>query len=92
MKSIREDLQNQANILREVRSETGMTRVAFSEYMGIPLRNLEDWEAGRRKMPDYLLRLIAYYSRMERYLSEKNIEIEEEWYGDNDKGRTTTII
>lgn len=69
-----------------------MTRVAFSEYMGIPLRNLEDWEAGRRKMPDYLLRLIAYYSRMERYLSEKNIEIEEEWYGDNDKGRTTTII
>ena len=85
MKSIREDLQNQANILREVRRETGMTRVAFSEYMGIPLRNLEDWEAGRRKMPDYLLRLIAYYSRMERYLSEKNIEIEEEWYGDNDK-------
>ena len=85
MKSIREDLQNQVNILREVRSETGMTRGAFSEYMGIPLRNLEDWEAGRRKMPDYLLRLIAYYSRMERYLSEKNIEIEEEWYGDNDK-------
>ena len=29
-----------------------MMRIAFSEYMGIPLRNLEDWEAGRRKMPD----------------------------------------
>ena len=82
MKSIREDLQDQVDKLRAVRSETGMTRIAFSEYMGIPLRNLEDWEAGRRKMPDYLLRLIAYYNRMERYLNEKHIEIEEEWYDD----------
>ena len=80
MKSIREDLQDQVDKLRAVRSETGMTRIAFSEYMGIPLRNLEDWEAGRRKMPDYLLRLIAYYNRMERYLNEKHIEIKEEWY------------
>ena len=85
MKSIREDLQDQVDKLRAVRNETGMTRIAFSEYMGIPLRNLEDWEAGRRKMPDYLLRLIAYYNRMERYLNEKHIEIEEEWYDENDK-------
>ena len=56
MDSIREDLQNQVNFLREIRSETGMTRKAFSEYMKIPLRNLEDWETGRRKMPDYLLK------------------------------------
>ena len=85
MKSIRENLQEQVDKLRTVRSETGMTRIAFSQYMGIPLRNLEDWEAGRRKMPDYLLRLIAYYNRMERYLNERHIEVEEEWYDGNDK-------
>lgn len=82
MDSIREDLQNQVNFLREIRSETGMTRKAFSEYMKIPLRNLEDWETGRRKMPDYLLRLIAYYNRMELYLKENHIQIEEGWYDD----------
>ena len=83
MKSIREDLQKQVDTLRGVRSETGMTRKAFSEYMGIPIRNLEDWEAGRRKMPEYLLRLIAYYNRMEHYLKEKNIKIDEAWYDDS---------
>ena len=83
MKSIREDLQKQVDTLREVRSETGMTRKAFSEYMGIPIRNLEDWEAGRRKMPECLLRLIAYYNRVEHYLKEKNIKIDEAWYDDS---------
>ncbi len=39
--------------------------------MDIPLRTLEEWEAGRRKMPDYVLRLILYYSKMEKILDEK---------------------
>ena len=59
MESKRKELQNQVDCLYELRRETGMTRKAFSEYMDIPLRNLEEWEAGRRKMPDYLLRLLA---------------------------------
>lgn len=29
-------------------------------------------------MPDYVLRLIAYYTRMERFLHENEIAIEEE--------------
>ena len=59
MESKRKELQNQVDCLCKLRRETGMTRKAFSEYMDIPLRNLEEWEAGRRKMPDYLLRQIA---------------------------------
>lgn len=50
----------------------------FSQYMGIPLRTLEEWEAGRRMMPEYVLRLIAYFTRMERFLHENEIAIEEE--------------
>ena len=46
--------------------------------MGIPLRTLEEWEAGRRMMPDYVLRLITYFTRMERFLHENEIAIEEE--------------
>ena len=42
--------------------------------MGIPVRSLEEWEAGRRKMPEYLLRLITYYVRTQEYFKENGID------------------
>lgn len=77
MESKRKELQNQVDCLYELRRETGMTRKAFSEYMDIPLRNLEEWEAGRRKMPDYLLRLLAYYIRTEKVMAQKEVVMED---------------
>lgn len=76
MESKRKELQNQVDCLCKLRRETGMTRKAFSEYMDIPLRNLEEWEAGRRKMPDYLLRLLAYYIKMEKVRAQKEAVME----------------
>lgn len=46
--------------LIELRESTGMNRREFAEYFGIPYRTMQDWELGNRKMPDYLLRLMAY--------------------------------
>ena len=77
MESKRKELQNQVDCLYELRRETGMTRKAFSEYMDIPLRNLEEWEAGRRKLPDYLLRLLAYYIRTEKVMAQKEVVMED---------------
>jgi len=54
-----------AKYLREIRTESGMNRREFAEYFGIPLRTMEDWEGAKRKMPDYLLRLVEYKLRME---------------------------
>ncbi len=67
----REELQEQADKLKGIRASLGLTRKAFSEYIGIPLRNLEEWEAGRRKMPEYLLRMLIYHVKINQYL-EKN--------------------
>ena len=39
---------NSANRIRELRESIGMNRRQFSEHTGIPIRTLEDWEAGRR--------------------------------------------
>ena len=50
--------------LIELRTSTGMTRREFCEYFEIPYRTLQDWELGNRKMPDYLLRLMAYKAKM----------------------------
>lgn len=58
--------------LIELRISTGMTRREFCEYFEIPYRTLQDWELGNRKMPDYLLRLMAYKAKMEKLAEEKN--------------------
>lgn len=71
----KEQLEKQVHKLKKMREDLGMNRTEFSRYIGIPLRTLEEWEAGRRKMPEYVLRLIAYYTKMEQLL-EKKIEIE----------------
>ena len=48
-----------------------MTRKDFALHVGIPLRTVEDWEAGRRKPPEYIPRLIEYQLKYEE-LTEKN--------------------
>ena len=52
--------------LIELRNSTGMSRKEFCAYFDIPYRTLQDWELGNRKMPDYLLRLMAYKIEMEK--------------------------
>ena len=54
-----------AKNIRELRESTGMSRKEFSEYTKIPVRTLEDWEAGRRTPPAYIPRLIAYQLKFE---------------------------
>ncbi len=73
-----ERIQHQIEVMKKNRELTGMNRREFSDYMDIPLRTLEEWEAGRRKMPDYVLRLITYYVRMEQLRKEKGIKTEED--------------
>lgn len=53
--------------IRELRNETGLNRKQFAEHFQIPLRTVEEWEAGRRKPPEYIPRLIKY-----QILYEKN--------------------
>ena len=51
--------------LKKIREQTGLNRREFADYFEIPLRTVEDWEAGKRKMPPYLLRLISYKVKIE---------------------------
>ena len=76
----KKQIETQINTLKEVRRELGMNRTEFSRYMDIPIRTLEEWEAGRRLAPEYVLRLIAYYVRVQLLLEEKGIELEEMQY------------
>ena len=86
MSENREELQEQVEKLKEIRATLGLNRKAFSEYIGIPLRNLEEWEAGRRKMPEYLLRMLIYYIKINQYLEEHGMkeEIEREVFDEQE--------
>lgn len=63
----------QVNCLKELRNYAGFNQRQISEKLGIPLRTWEDWESGRRTMPDYTLRMMEYYVRLS-FKSEKNAE------------------
>lgn len=52
--------------VRKLRESTGMNRKEFCEYFGIPYRTMSDWELGNRKLPDYVLRMMAYQVKMEK--------------------------
>ena len=62
-----------ANWIKQLREQTGMNRKKFSEYTGIPVRTLEDWEAGRRTPPEYIPRLLAYQLKFDAMIREKKI-------------------
>ena len=51
--------------IRQLRDRTGLRRKDFAEHIGIPLRTVEDWEAGRRTPPEYIPRLIEYQLKYE---------------------------
>lgn len=58
--------------IKELRKATGMTQKEFSDYFGIPKRNIENWEGGVNKCPPYLFSLIEYKLRNEGMLKEQN--------------------
>ena len=57
--------------ITELCEEAGENRKDFSVHTGIPVRTLEDWEAGRRTPPEYIPRLIEYQMKYEK-LVRKN--------------------
>ena len=59
------EMEQQQIELRELRETIGLNRREFAEMYGIPVRTIEDWEYGKRKMPVYLLRLLAYKVKLD---------------------------
>lgn len=47
-----------AEQIRSIRAKTGMTQAAFCERYDIPKRTWENWEAGTRTPPPYVIRLL----------------------------------
>ena len=69
---------NRGNQIKELREKMGMNRREFCDYYGIPYRTVQDWEAGKRELPDYLLRLIIYRAEIEHAIKgESRLSIDD---------------
>lgn len=47
----------------EIRAILGIGRAEFSRKYGIPIRTLENWDAGTRQPPEWLLKLLERVAR-----------------------------
>lgn len=63
-----------ADKIRQLRELTGMNRKEFCEYFQIPYRTVSEWERDGRHAPDYLVRLLEYYIRIEQITRDKVVE------------------
>ena len=52
--------------VKQLRDEMGMTRTEFCSYFKIPYRTVFDWEAGKRKMPEYVFYLMKFKAQAEQ--------------------------
>lgn len=60
--------------IKELRESTGMNRREFCDYFQIPYRTVTEWERDNRHAPEYVLRLLEYYIRMEKLTKKKEEE------------------
>ena len=66
------DLMSRGKEVKELREKMGMNRREFSDYYGIPYRTVQDWEAEKRELPEYLLHLMKYRAEVEYMVKNKS--------------------
>ena len=47
--------------IRALRQTTGLTQQKFADLLGIPKRTIENWESGKSRPPEYVVRLIGFF-------------------------------
>ena len=71
-------MMNKAEEIKKLRESTGMNRKEFCEHFQIPYRTMTEWERDGRHAPDYVIRLLAYYIRMENMVKNADHNENEE--------------
>jgi DNA-binding transcriptional regulator YiaG len=51
--------------ITEIRAISGLNKTKFAELYNIPYRTLQDWEAGKRNPPAYVLPLLERVVKMD---------------------------
>ena len=73
-RDIMHNMNTQEELIK-LKESTGLNWRKFSEYYEIPYRTVQDWYMGKRKMPEYLLKLMIYKAEIERIQINKNDDV-----------------
>lgn len=76
------------DMVKALREDMKLNRREFCDYFNIPYRTVQDWECGKRVMPEYVLRLLEYKIRMDQMLQKKNDRQEQKDKKTNGKSKT----
>ena len=52
-----------ASEIKDIRKNTGMTQVLFAKYLGVSLKTVEAWEAGRNQPSGTACRMLSITKR-----------------------------
>ena len=70
-----------SEILKNVREECDMTQMEFATYFNVPKRTYQDWEYGKSKVPEYMLRRMLYKLKMEGMAEDLTVLMTDESEG-----------
>lgn len=77
--------------IKQARKEVGMTQQNVQDQFGIPRRSLQNWEAGIRDCPEYVVEyLLEKYSEV-KYIKRTAELLNEKWQLANDDNNPTDI-
>lgn len=51
--------------IKEMRQKTGLSQARFAAYFNIPVVNIQHWEQGVRKPPEYVVTMIQRILQLE---------------------------
>ncbi len=70
-----------ADKIKEIRKMSGLNRRDFCDTYQIPYQTVTDWELGHRNAPEYVVRMLEYYVRMQDLTKSKKTgnDIKEEF-------------
>lgn len=66
--------------IKELRKQVGATQQEFADYFSISVRNIQEWEQGRKHQPPYLIGLLI------RILEHDGIHIEKQQHDHKNSG------
>jgi putative transcriptional regulator len=52
--------------IKEICETYDLSQTALARKFGIPLRTVQDWHAGRRKAPDYVISMMTRLLELEK--------------------------
>ena len=67
-------------LLKTARKQSGMSQAEFAAYFQMSKRTLQEWEQGRRKIPEFVLRLMLYRLEAEGYVTDLLKEMDERFW------------